>query len=132
MMLTPSHNNFLMNKTCLKVLSYFLILTFFIEGYSQDFSSLWQAHYSYNDIVDVVEGNNKIYAAAQNAIFEYDSLSGELKTITTVEGLSALRPVFDPANATVTAGTSSALSDIFGVTISPEFLAKILISLSFC
>ena len=30
---------------------------------------------------------------------------------TTVEGLSALRPAFDPANGTVTAGTSSALSD---------------------
>ncbi|MDD1784393.1 acetyl-CoA C-acyltransferase FadA [Enterovibrio sp. ZSDZ35] len=30
---------------------------------------------------------------------------------TTVETLSALRPVFDPANGTVTAGTSSALSD---------------------
>ncbi len=30
---------------------------------------------------------------------------------TTVEALSQLRPVFDPANGTVTAGTSSALSD---------------------
>ncbi|GAA5218748.1 acetyl-CoA C-acyltransferase FadA [Corallincola platygyrae] len=30
---------------------------------------------------------------------------------TTVESLAALRPVFDPANGTVTAGTSSALSD---------------------
>lgn len=30
---------------------------------------------------------------------------------TTVEGLSQLRPVFDPANGTVTAGSSSALSD---------------------
>ncbi|WP_404400891.1 acetyl-CoA C-acyltransferase FadA [Idiomarina seosinensis] len=30
---------------------------------------------------------------------------------TTAEGLAQLRPVFDPANGTVTAGTSSALSD---------------------
>ncbi len=30
---------------------------------------------------------------------------------TTVEGLAQLRPAFDPANGTVTAGTSSALSD---------------------
>lgn len=30
---------------------------------------------------------------------------------TTVEGLSELKPVFDPANGTVTAGTSSAISD---------------------
>ena len=46
--------------------------------------------------------------------------TGTLKLITqdevirpecTVESLSGLRPVFDPANGTVTAGTSSALSD---------------------
>jgi len=30
---------------------------------------------------------------------------------TTIEGLAGLRPVFDPVNGTVTAGTSSALSD---------------------
>jgi len=30
---------------------------------------------------------------------------------TTVEGLAGLRPVFDPVNGSVTAGTSSALSD---------------------
>ncbi len=30
---------------------------------------------------------------------------------TTLEGLAALRPAFDPANGTVTAGSSSALSD---------------------
>lgn len=30
---------------------------------------------------------------------------------TTMESLAALRPVFDPVNGTVTAGTSSALSD---------------------
>ncbi|MEO1031261.1 MAG: two-component regulator propeller domain-containing protein [Bacteroidota bacterium] len=77
-----------MNKMSFKVLLLSLAFSFFLKGYAQDFSALWQAHYSYNDIVDVVNGNNKIYAAAQNAIFEYDSLSGELKTITTVEGLS--------------------------------------------
>lgn len=55
---------------------------------AQDFSTLWQAHFSYNDIIDVVSGNNKIYAAAQNAVFEYDTLTEEINTITTVEGLS--------------------------------------------
>ncbi|WP_299365988.1 two-component regulator propeller domain-containing protein [Winogradskyella sp.] len=77
-----------MVKTDFKVLLFFLISIFFLKGYSQDFSSLWQAHYSYNDIVDVVNGNNKIYAAAQNAVFEYDLQTQELNTITTVEGLS--------------------------------------------
>ncbi|WP_299520728.1 two-component regulator propeller domain-containing protein [Winogradskyella sp.] len=71
-----------------KVLLVSLAFLILLKGYSQDFSSLWQAHYSYNDIVDVVEGNNKIYAAAQNAIFGYDTLSDQMNTITTVEGLS--------------------------------------------
>ncbi len=39
---------------------------------------------------------------------DYDEV---IRPETTVEGLSQLRPVFDPANGTVTAGTSSALSD---------------------
>jgi len=36
---------------------------------------------------------------------------------TTVEALAALRPVFDPANGTVTAGTSSAISDGAAATL---------------
>lgn len=64
------------------------MLGIFFRSYSQDFSTLWQAHYSYNDIIDVVEGDNKIYAASQNAVFQYDTLTQELNTITTVQGLS--------------------------------------------
>ncbi len=41
-------------------------------------------------------------------LFEHDEV---IRPETTVEGLSALRPAFDPVNGTVTAGTSSALSD---------------------
>ena len=58
------------------------------QSFSQDFSALWEGHYSYNEIVDVVEGNNKIYAAAESAFFEYDVLTGKIRTITTVQGLS--------------------------------------------
>ncbi|WP_120513830.1 acetyl-CoA C-acyltransferase FadA [Photobacterium salinisoli] len=41
-------------------------------------------------------------------VFDYDEV---IRPETTVEALAGLRPVFDPANGTVTAGTSSALSD---------------------
>jgi hypothetical protein len=58
------------------------------SGQAQNFSSLWQSHFSYNRVVDVVTGDGKIYAAAENAIFEYVPDSDELRTITTVEGLS--------------------------------------------
>ncbi len=39
---------------------------------------------------------------------DYDEV---IRPETTIEGLSALRPAFDPVNGTVTAGSSSALSD---------------------
>ncbi len=41
-------------------------------------------------------------------LIEHDEV---IRPDTSVESLSALRPVFDPVNGTVTAGTSSALSD---------------------
>ncbi|SMG61804.1 acetyl-CoA C-acyltransferase FadA [Cedecea sp. NFIX57] len=40
--------------------------------------------------------------------YDYDEV---IRPETTVEGLAALKPAFDPVNGTVTAGTSSALSD---------------------
>ncbi|MGB3255334.1 acetyl-CoA C-acyltransferase FadA [Buttiauxella gaviniae] len=40
--------------------------------------------------------------------FDYDEV---IRPETTVEGLAALKPAFDPLNGTVTAGSSSALSD---------------------
>ncbi|MBU2926957.1 ABC transporter substrate-binding protein [Winogradskyella psychrotolerans] len=75
-----------MYNTVFKI--FILVFGFTAFSYSQDFSTLWQGHYSYNDIVDVVSGENKIYAAAQNAVFSYDSQTNELTTITSVEGLS--------------------------------------------
>ena len=48
--------------------------------------------------------------AADGSLFTLDH-DAVIRPETTVEGLSHLRPVFDPANGTVTAGTSSALSD---------------------
>lgn len=77
---------FLMRKTILKIS--IILFWFSALSFSQDFSSLWQAHYSYNNIIDVVSGENKIYAAAQNAVFEYDTSTNEITTITTIDGLS--------------------------------------------
>ena len=57
-----------------------------------------------NEIVPV-EGHD---ADGRTILVETDEV---IRPETTEEGLSQLRPVFDPANGTVTAGTSSALSD---------------------
>ncbi len=55
---------------------------------SQDYSSLWEGHFSYFDIKDISQGNGKIYAASENAIFTYDVVSEEIDTISTINGLS--------------------------------------------
>ncbi|WP_431156902.1 ABC transporter substrate-binding protein [Winogradskyella poriferorum] len=55
---------------------------------AQDFSNLWGGHFSYNSIVDVVTGNNMIFAAAENAVFSYDPLTSDITKITTIDGLS--------------------------------------------
>ncbi|WP_034042683.1 hypothetical protein [Wocania ichthyoenteri] len=56
--------------------------------FAQDFSALWEDHFSYNNIKDVVKGNNKIYAASDNAVFSLDLQTNELNELTTVNGLS--------------------------------------------
>ena len=69
----------------------FLTLTFcffFSFFYGQDFTNLWQGHYSYLNIKDVSIGNDKLFAASENAIFSYDFQTNELETISSIEGLS--------------------------------------------
>ena len=72
-----------MKKTLLLVIALFPLLQF-----AQDFSALWKGHFSYNNINSVVKGNNKIYAAAENAVFTYDINTQDIEQITTVNGLS--------------------------------------------
>lgn len=64
------------------------ILFFPCIGFSQDFSNFWEGHYSYLNIKDVSQGNGKLYAAAENAIFIYDPITLEMETISTINGLS--------------------------------------------
>jgi acetyl-CoA acyltransferase len=57
-----------------------------------------------NEIV-AVQGHNDVGALC---LVEHDEV---IRPETSIEALSQLRPVFDPVNGTVTAGSSSALSD---------------------
>ena len=66
-----------------------LIIYFFpFLHFAQDFSTLWEGHFSFYNIKDVAESEVKIYAAAQNAIFTYNKQTRELEEITTIHGLS--------------------------------------------
>lgn len=57
-------------------------------GYAQNYSILWDGHFSYLNVKDVVQGNGKVFAAAENAVFIYDTQTSELETVTTINGLS--------------------------------------------
>jgi acetyl-CoA acyltransferase len=59
----------------------------------------------FNNEIVAIEGHN---SDGFKMLIEHDET---IRADTTVDGLAQLRPVFDPANGTVTAGTSSQLSD---------------------
>ena len=71
-----------------KRLIVFIIFLFPLLQFSQDFSALWEGHFSYNSIKDVSQGNNKIYGAAENAVFSLDIQTNEIEELTTINGLS--------------------------------------------
>ena len=65
----------------------FLLIIPFLAG-AQNFEDRWTGHFSYVSIKDISQGNNKIYVGAENAVFSYDLSTQEIKTISTVNGLS--------------------------------------------
>tara|TARA_R110002050_G_scaffold94765_1_gene197054 strand:+ start:32468 stop:34819 length:2352 start_codon:yes stop_codon:yes gene_type:complete len=64
------------------------VFLFPLVQFAQDFSALWEGHFSYYNIKDVVKGNNKIYAASENAVFSLDIQTNNIEEITTINGLS--------------------------------------------
>ena len=69
-----------------KCLLFLLILVFQI-GFSQQ-NQNWKGYFSYNQIKDLSESTNKIYAAAENALFIKNNLSNDIQTINSIDGLS--------------------------------------------
>ncbi len=51
-------------------------------------SKLWKGYFSFREIKDLSESPAKIVAASENALFSKNLSSGEIKTTTTVDGLS--------------------------------------------
>jgi len=56
--------------------------------FAQDFSGLWKGYFSYYNVKQVVRGNDKIYAASENAVFSVHIESNEIQEFTTINGLS--------------------------------------------
>lgn len=72
----------------LKKIALFFLLISSLFGQAQNFSELWQGYFSYYNINDITQSETKIFAASENAIFSYDLNTNELKTLTTIDGLS--------------------------------------------
>ncbi|PVW14098.1 type IX secretion system anionic LPS delivery protein PorZ [Marixanthomonas spongiae] len=65
------------------------VLVFFaLCSRAQTFEDSWTGYFSYTEIKDISQGDDKIYAASENAVFTYDLSTNELQTISTIEGLS--------------------------------------------
>ena len=63
-----------------------LAQVFFLQA--QNFENSWSGYFSYVSIKSISQGNDKIYAAAENAIFTYDLSTQEIETVSTINGLS--------------------------------------------
>jgi len=69
--------------------SFLLIcLLFFSKGISQNFEESWTGHFSYLEIKDIDQSTDKLYCAAENAIFTYDLNTNEIETISSIQGIS--------------------------------------------
>ena len=63
-----------------------LLKIFFLQA--QNFENSWTGYFSYVSVKSISQGNDKIYAAAENAIFTYDLSTQAIATISTINGLS--------------------------------------------
>ncbi|APX99127.1 type IX secretion system anionic LPS delivery protein PorZ [Lacinutrix venerupis] len=72
----------------MKIKNILLILFFPLTIYSQDYSRDWKGYFSYLDINDISQGNSKVFGAAENAVFIFDTQTNEIKELTTINGLS--------------------------------------------
>lgn len=61
-------------------------LVFLQLGFSQVNKS-WKGYFSYNEIKDISQDTDRLFVASENALF-YRNISGTIKTINTIDGLS--------------------------------------------
>ena len=65
----------------------FLLLIPFLAS-AQNFEDRWTGYFSYVSVKDISQGNNKIFVGAENAVFTHDLSTQQIKTLSTVNGLS--------------------------------------------
>ena len=71
-----------------KVVFIFMILTM-PQCIVAQTNQLWKGYFSFNGIKDVSETNTSFFAASENALFIKNTVSGDVKTLNTIDGLSS-------------------------------------------
>ncbi|WP_396174329.1 two-component regulator propeller domain-containing protein [Flavobacterium sp.] len=67
---------------------FFWLFIFFSQiGFAQQ-NQNWKGYFSYNQIKDISESSNKVYTAAENALFTKNFTSNDIQRINTIDGLS--------------------------------------------
>ncbi|MBZ0327903.1 MAG: T9SS type A sorting domain-containing protein [Altibacter sp.] len=72
----------------MKQLAATLLFLLSVISSAQNFENQWDGHFSYTSVKSISQGNDRIYAAAENAVFTYDLSTQELNTISSINGLS--------------------------------------------
>ena len=72
-----------------KTVLVFLVILFSIPFYSQN-NSLWKGYFSFSNVTQLSQSPTKFFAANENSLFSKNMNTNELKTYTTVDGLSGL------------------------------------------
>ncbi len=78
-------------KRTLSIFFYFIGFLLFSQT---DFSDQWEDYYSYNNVKEFTKIGEKIYAAADNAVFIYDESTLEIQKFSSVHGLSGKTATF--------------------------------------
>jgi hypothetical protein len=71
-----------------KIFSLYILIFSLAICAQTDYSASWEDFYSYNNVKDFTKVDNVIYALADNAVFTYDVISGEINKLSSVQGLS--------------------------------------------
>lgn len=71
-----------------KLFTLYILISSLVMFSQTDYSTSWEDFYSYNNVKDFTKVDNVIYALADNAVFTYDVISGEINKLSSVQGLS--------------------------------------------
>ncbi len=71
----------------MKYLLKLLLLTFFFQNIAAQNKSLWKGYFSYNNVKDISQSDDKIFGACENSFFYKNLNTNEIKTVNTIDGL---------------------------------------------